>query len=199
LSQISIVIQIILALFLLGAVGGTLGDFFHVMTHTDGYPQFSWMLPGTGQPFWVPLLFGSATLAIGLSHPWINQWLGPKKIKRRSFAQIILGNLLFLLLYAASGFLPFATGGLQDILLMTGAISIWLYFDPTWQGAFLCVGTAILGTLVEITLTHFQGFFYYPEVANFYGVPSWLPWLYVAASVTVGNSGRFLLARKATS
>jgi len=180
-------IQIILVLFLLGAMGGTLGDFFHVVSQTDGYPSSTWVLPFTHQPFWVPLLFGSATVGIGLSHPWLN-------FKKKSPTQSAIGNLLFLLLYAASAFLPFKTGGWQDILMLAGTLILWLCLDPTWQGALLALATALIGTGVEIVLTHFQIFYYYPRVANFYGVPSWLPWLYTAASITLGNTGRMLFS-----
>lgn len=185
----------LLVLFVIGAVLGTLGDFSHVDSLTLGYPPLGLLLPG-GQPFWVPLLFGSATIAIGVSHPWVNGWLGPKNFKKPSLIRSFAGCSFFLGLYCASSYLPFDTGGLKDLILMMGAWVTWVLFDRTWQGIFLGFCTAVLGCGVEIGLTHSGAFFYYPASSNFYQVPSWLPWLYFSASVGVGNLGRFLTKLK---
>jgi hypothetical protein len=197
-------IQTILALFLLGGIAGTLGDYCHILSGTLGYPSYIWMIPGTGQPFWVPILMGSATLAIGLSHPWTDHWMGQWFGQRRSrehftIYQIGLVVLCFLALYGVSGFIPLPNGGLRDLVILAGSLLIWYGFDRTWQGIVLGLGTGVLGTGTEILLTHSDIFYYHPESANFHGVPSWLPWLYIGASVAGGNSGRFLLARRAAT
>jgi hypothetical protein len=188
-------VQRLVTLFLFGSVFGTLGDFFHVFTHTDGYLNPIFPLPWTEQPFWVPILFGSATISIGISHPFMDQWIGPKRRRLKTWPKVIFANSCFLLLYAMSGFLTLPSGGSRDSVLALGAIAIWVSFDRTIQGIFLALNTALFGTLVELSLTQFGAFYYDPSVANFHGVPSWLPWLYVAASVSVGNLGRLLSQR----
>jgi hypothetical protein len=192
-------IQTIVALFLLGGIAATLGDYTHVLSGTLGYPTYSWMIPGTGQPFWVPLLMGSATVAIGLSHTWADGWLGKKPKRRLDLNRIVFAVLCFLALYGVSGFLPFSNGGPRDIVILAAALLIWFFFDRTWQGMVLGLCTGVMGTLVELSLTHAGIFYYYPESANFHGVASWLPWLYIAASVAGGNACRFLLSRQRAS
>lgn len=184
----------LLIIFVLGGIFGAAGDYSHVASQTDGYLNPLFPLP-TGQPFWVPFLFGSASLSIALSHLSADQLLGPKNRVRPSISFSILGVLIFLALYAASGFLPLTTGGLKDVLLWSCALLFWWAADRTWQGLFMSLGTAVVGTLVEIGLTQIGAFFYFPSVSNFFGVPSWLPALYITASVSVGNLARFILKR----
>lgn len=183
-----------LKLFFLGFVLGPIGDYCHVLSRTNGYPQHIFRYYFLGVPFWVPFLFGTATLAIGLSHPSLDVLLGAPRSRpgSESLGQVAYGMLAFLALYAVSGFLPFKTGGFNDLIMALGALVVWLSFDRTWQGLLMGVFTACLGTLAEISLVKLGAFFYLPHTANLWGVPSWLPWLYVAASVTVGNMGRFL-------
>jgi hypothetical protein len=44
-------------------------------------------------------------------------------------------------------------------------------------------------------MVHLGNFRYLPQAANLDVVPSWLPWLYVCASITTGNLGRRLASR----
>ncbi|MCY0541599.1 hypothetical protein OVW21_26595, partial [Klebsiella pneumoniae] len=56
-------------------------------------------------------------------------------------------------------------------------------------------GTAIVGFAVEVTLSRAGLFFHtHPDVL---GIALWLPWIYVAASVGLGNVGRWLTALEA--
>jgi hypothetical protein len=181
------------ALFCVGAVMGSLGDLFHVLSGTEGYPpDVGPFLPGGVQPYWVPLLFGGATVTIGLSHPLADRALGPGTPRRgtESWNRVAAGNVLVLAAWAASGFLPLATGGAKDLLLAATAAAVWWALDRTWQGLALGAGTAAIGTVIEASLVARGAFFYYPHATNFFGVASWLPWLYVTASVAVGNLGR---------
>mgnify|MGYP000022261924 CR=1 FL=1 len=188
----------IVGIFLIGAFFGTLGDYFHMISHTDGYLDPLFPLP-TGQPFWVPFLFGFAILSVSLNHPladhWADRYFQIKTPQTGSLPLILVGCLALFFLYVASGFLPLETGGSRDILLALGALAIWGIFDRTAKGFILALATAIIGTAVEIALTHFGAFYYLPSVANFWGVPTWLPWLYFAVSTTIGNLGRFAFRR----
>jgi hypothetical protein len=183
-------------LFLSGAVGGTLGDFCHVASRTDTYPLTSGpQLPGLGIPYWVPVLFGSAGLAIGLSHPWLDSRIGRPTRPRpglRSPAWVGIGLAWLLVTWAASGFLPLATGGAKDGAIAAIAGLGWWVLDRTWAGLGLAVATAVLGTGAEILLVHLGIFAYLAPHTNLQGVPSWLPYVYVIASVGAGNLGRWL-------
>lgn len=184
----------ILILFILGFFLGPVGDYAHVISGTTGYPQSVFGFYVMGIPFWVPLLFASASLAVGLSHPWMDRWLG-KAVDRpgtRGMGIAIFGLLVFMAVYGLSGFLPWPTGGLSDLVLMFLATLVWIFLDRSWQGLILGAFTAIIGTAVEITLVHYHAFYYVFPKDNLYGVASWLPWIYFTASVTLGNFGRVL-------
>ncbi|MBI2711901.1 MAG: hypothetical protein HYX41_03405 [Bdellovibrio sp.] len=181
-----------LLVFVLGGILGTAGDFSHVASQTDGYANPLYPLP-TGQPFWVPLLFGSASLGICISHLLGDRFLKrPENLLAESWPSAVSGVLVFLGLYVTSGFLPLPTGGAKDLVLWIISLVFWLLADRTWQGALLAVGTAVVGTCVEIGLTQSGAFFYTQNESGFFGVPPWLPSLYIAASVAVGNLARTL-------
>ena len=179
--------------FPLGALLGTLGDFFHVLAGADGYANPLLPLP-TGQPIWVPFLFGGATFSITLSHLLTHSLL-PRKIPQRHWSFYLAGIAFFLALYAASGFLPLETGGMKDVVLWASCLAFWFLADRSWQGLATGISIALVGTSVEIFLTQIGAFFYYPSFNNLRGVPSWLPSLYVTASIAVGNFAHFLRAR----
>ncbi|MFO1462608.1 MAG: hypothetical protein U1F66_02450 [bacterium] len=183
-------------LFLVGAIFGPVGDSFHVVSGTTDYPQNIFQLYFWRLPWWVPLIFGTATVAIGLSHPQMDRWLGAPRDRpgSRGIAAVIFGVAAFLGIYAMTAFVPLASGGPLDLLIAGSAILVWGLLDRTWQGALLAAMTAVVGTLVEITLVHIGAFWYNPPKNLLFGVGSWLPWLYVSASVAVGNLGRYLLS-----
>jgi len=173
--------------FLAGAIAGTTGDFVHVITLTDGYPAdgpfpFLPLLP-VKMPVWVPFLFGTAVMLMGASHKMMQHLFHPRLEK--NFVISALAPVIFVGLYAMTGFLHTGTGGWEDLWLAVATILIWWFMDRTFMGAGLALLNAIGGTAFEIFLVHVHGFFYYPQHANFFGVPSWLPWLYMAASVCI--------------
>lgn len=184
----------IILLFIVGFVLGPLGDFFHVLTKTTGYPPNLFGLYIFGLPFWVFFLMGGASLAVGLAIPWLDTYLGPNKKRpgAQSGGLAVFGLFIFLGLYGLSGFLPGPAGGINDFIFAILAVLVWVFLDRTWQGIFLGILTAAAGVYTEITLVGLGAFFYHPDRANFFGVASWLPWLYFAASVTIGNFGRYL-------
>lgn len=67
---------------------------------------------------------------------------------------------------------------------------VWVACDRSRAGLLLAIGTAIVGCFVEVALTSLDAFHYvHPDAGP---IASWLPWIYVTASVAVGNLGRFL-------
>jgi len=177
----------------LAAVGATLGtslDLVHVLTRTTAYTSPAFL----GLAWWVPLNFAAATLAIGLSHPSLDDVLGRAAPVPRSGAVVVGGIAALAALWALSGLLrrsPSTVG----LVLAPASLAVWWLLDGTGAGLALAAATAAVGVAVEIALVrHGQFLYVHPDMA---GVASWLPWLYVAASVSVGNLGRWLARRRA--
>ena len=172
-------------LALAGATIGTGLDAIHVHTGTTAYAQPVLF----GQAWWVPPLFAGAALAIGLGRPLVERVLGVHG--PTPTASATAGGMgLFVLAYAASGLVG---GGpaLRSVLLAAMFAAAWLLWDRTGLGLVLAMLTAIIGTLVEITLVR-TGTFGYRE-PSLAGVTVWLPWLYGCAAVGVGNFGKRLV------
>lgn len=181
-------------LFICGAILGTLGDLTHVISGTDRYPSPFYPLP-TGQPIWVPFLFGGAALAIGLGRSWSDTWLRKTPPKNGSVLSLGAAVALFLFSYAISGFLPIDPPMIRIGVLSLIAGIVWLVFDRSWESILQGLIIAVGGVGVEILLTSQGAFEYDPRVGTFYGVPIWLVPLYFSASIAVGNATRALLGR----
>jgi hypothetical protein len=174
-----------IVLGLLGASLGTLFDYAHVCTGAIAYPG----PPRFGVPGWVPLLYTSAALAIGLLHP-----LGDRLLRRQARfahtpARLAVGFLGLCAVWFLSGALPLPTPAVSAILA-AASLGLWWGLDRTWQGLAAAAVTAASGCAVEVVLSR-AGLFrhMHPDVL---GVALWLPWIYVAASVGLGNVGRWL-------
>ncbi len=182
-------------LFGVGFLLGPVGDYCHLISHTTAYPLPAGVFSIGGIPLWVPFLFGAAAVAVGWSHPVFDRWFhrvpSGKTVNSPFYAWG--GVLLFLALYCVSGFLPWTTPGGDDIFLACCALGIWKFLDGRLLGFFLALLTAFTGSFVEISLVHFGIFSYLPPKDQLWGVATWLPSLYFAASVTLGNFGRHLL------
>jgi hypothetical protein len=192
--------------WIMGFFLGPVGDWFHVRTGATGYPDgaYAFYFPG-GVPWWVPLLFATATMTIGLSHTFGDElvrkhgpawamkplWGGTARPGLTGMAPLIRGLLVFELAYIVSGYLPRPAGGAADLILGAVAVAAWLAFDRTVHGAVLALSTAAAGVFVEATLVAHGVFHYGPETSNLFGVASWLPWIYVCASFAAGNFSRW--------
>jgi hypothetical protein len=176
----------ILWLFLLGATLGTALDAFHVYSYVEQYTRPSFF----GVAWWVPLLFGSAAVAIGYSHPLVDPLIHNIRPARRISTSIAeLGWLVLAYLVTASPLGSIAKAG----LLMLIYLNFWLLVGRGWQNLLLSLVTAITGTLVEMTLVAAGAFFYLqPDIL---GVPYWLPCIYACASLAVGDLGGSLMYR----
>lgn len=174
----------ILVLLLAGAALGTLFDWTHVTTGTTAYTTPTWL----GLPWWIPLMYAAAGLGIGLSHPQLDKLLGRPRRPLTPFA-LVLGILALGAIWSGSGLLPLPHWQ-RGLILAPAALLVWFTLDRTRAGLIIAAITAIVGCTAEITLSKLGHFNYTnPDVA---GIASWLPWVYVAASVAVGNLGRAL-------
>jgi hypothetical protein len=169
-------------------MGGTVGtalDAVHVHTGTTGYTHPVMF----GQAWWVPPLFASAGVAIGLGRP-IAERLAGRTGRLPSRAAAALGMALFIVAYVSSGLLqalPAVCSALLAVLFILG----WLRCDRSGLGLILAALTAVAGTAVEMLLVGVGAFFYVRPAVG--GVPIWLPILYCCASVGVGAFAAWLV------
>src|SRR5437870_12122491 len=106
-------------LFLLGATLGTALDVFHVYSYVERYPTPVLF----GVAWWVPLLFGSAAVAIGYSHPLVDPLIHNIRRPRRVSTSIAeLAWLLLAYLVAASPLDSLA----KTVLLVLIYFNFWL-------------------------------------------------------------------------
>ena len=171
-------------LALLGAALGPILDYAHVATGAIRYTP-----PVRFVPWWVPLLYTGAALSIGLSHPAADRLLrrAPAPLTR---PRLVAGFAAFCAVWFLSGALPFGSLVVAAILA-PASLALWWWLDRTWQGLVQAALTAAGGCAVELTLTRAGLFAHnHPDVL---GLAWWLPWIYVAASVGVGNVGRWLV------
>ncbi len=194
--------EAVLGLFAAGALVGTVCDAVHVYSGVESYPTFEiypFMIFGQQAP-WVPLLMGSAAVAIGWMHLWSDRWIREGYGKRLpgypGVRQWSAGFLLAVFLWCSSGYLP-REGLFADAFLMAGALFIWMGLDRTASGLIQAGTTAVGGVLAEYFLSGGLGLFHYdPKVVGPWDVPSWLAWIYVAfAPVIAGASRRVLRAK----
>jgi len=167
-----------LILFFTGAVAGTFLDFLQTNAghayYTDPFLfQTAW---------WVPFLFGGATVGIGLTHCKLDYGRG------RFF-----GSLVFLILAClVTAFLKTENFQKAGLLFILYAVS-WWFFSRTGWSLLLAVGTAFIGSAFESFLGYL-GLYHYTH-PDFFGIPLWLPFLYLHVSQAGGYLGRILLKR----
>lgn len=169
----------------LGATVGASLDVMHVATGTTSYPE-PFVL---GIAWWVFPLFASAGVAIGLARPLWERMLGLRS-PRPSLAAAVMGVAFFASAYLVSGFVKWPWPE-RSVLLAAIFVVTWVVLDRTGLGIALAIGTAVIGTLIEIALVGL-GVFSYVE-HDFRGVAAWLPWLYATAAVGVGHLGKHLV------
>ena len=174
----------ILWLFLLGTIFGTALDTFHVYTSVEQYTRPVFL----GLAWWVPLLFGFATVAIGYTHPLVDPLIHNLRRPRRlstSIAELTWLLLAYVIVASSTSSLA------KTILLSLIYFNFWLLTGRGWQNLLLSLVTAITGTLVEMTLVGAGAFSYLqPDIL---GVPYWLPFMYACASLAIGDLGRSLM------
>jgi hypothetical protein len=175
-------VRVAAGLAVAGAVLGTLLDALHVATSTTRYAHPA----ALGLAWWVPILFAAAALVIGLSHRAVDALLGRRP--PADPARIAVGLVALLGLWATSGLVKDVR--IATPLLAAASLAVWWRLEGTLAGLGLGLATAAAGVAVETSLVRAGAFEYVAPDAG--RVASWLPWLYVTASVAVGNLARWL-------
>lgn len=161
---------------------GPVLDGIHTHSGTLAYPHPVFFK----MAWWVPPLFGSAALSLVSFVMFADRWL-KRPVRRLSMFDVVLGFLVFVLVYFASGF--WQAESIVKTILFTGVgVLFWWILDRTWQGAFEIVLIVFTGCVVESVLTQL-GLFYYlaPDV---FGIPYWLAPLYIVAAIAVSGLAR---------
>ncbi len=179
----------LLQIFVFGALLGSFFDWFHTHGGVTAYP-YPWIF---GMAWWTPPLFGAAALSIAGSHVLLDRALG-RRMRALPTWVVVGGVVYFGCFYYLSGSWHTSNFGKLAALLAGWAVLFGL-LDRSWQGAVLALVTAWVGCTVEILLTGAGAFTHL--TADRWGIPVWLPALYLLASLAVGNLGRKLLAGNA--
>jgi len=179
----------LLALFIIGAAGGLIGDQGHVVSGTTRYLDH-------GVPFiwksaiWFPLLVGAATAATAELRLWLAEprpgdvWEG------------IGGAASVIAIYAVTALVRDAALGPASALVWALAVLVlWRFGDG--RPALICaIAAATIGTVVEIAMVGAGVFEYADPINSLGGVPPWLPGLYFAFGVVAARLGQlFATAR----
>ena len=141
----------------------------------------------------VPPLFGLAGAIIGGLYLVLDQVLETQPTKRRPrWPDIWYGISFFTFVYWLSGLL--AGGYLYDLstihsIMALSCVASWAIFDGSKTGIIVTVMTAIGGPAIELFLINKLHLYTYLQ-ADWFGIASWIPWVYGAGAPAVGNLSR---------
>jgi MFS family permease len=159
----------------LGATVGVALDGIHTHLGATSYTHpVLWRMA-----WWVPLIFAGA-FAIGLLRPLLDRWLAALS-PAPSVRDVGSAFAVFVGAYFIS-VAPLPWPAIAGLLLAIFASSWWL-FDRSSTGMAIAVAAAIGGPTVESVLVS-QGLFVHHRTLAF-GVPGWLPFLYLVAAVAL--------------
>ncbi|RXM37210.1 Insulin-induced gene 2 protein [Acipenser ruthenus] len=140
--------------------------------------------------WWVPPCIGTASAVIGLMYPCIDRHLGEPHRFKREWSSVMRCVAVFKI--------DFANNMQLSLTLAALSIGLWWTFDRSRSGFGLGLGIAFFATLVTQLLVY-KGVFQYTS-PDFLYVRSWLPCIFFAGGITMGNIGRQLaMLKKDTS
>lgn len=175
-------------LFVAGMVAGTVLDAFHVAVGVARYTSPVLFQ----QAWWVPLIFGAATVLIGVSHWKLHPMPGNHPHRREAWTMAFLGSFLFFVLsYLVTAGIP-PPGYFSAFIVLVFYLISWGVFDRTLTSVVLALITAVIGCSVESGLGRLGQYHY--ASPDFFRIPAWLPALYLNVSAAVGFLGRLLLS-----
>ncbi|XP_069472697.1 insulin-induced gene 2 protein isoform X3 [Ambystoma mexicanum] len=140
--------------------------------------------------WWVPLCCGTASAVIGLLYPCMDRHLGEPHKFKREWSSVMRCVAVFVGINHASAKVDFANNVQLSLTLAALSIGLWWTFDRSRSGFGLGIGIAFLATLVSQLLVY-NGVYQY-TAPDFLYVRSWLPCIFFAGGITMGNIGRQL-------
>uniref|UniRef100_A0A6I8N499 Insulin-induced gene protein n=1 Tax=Ornithorhynchus anatinus TaxID=9258 RepID=A0A6I8N499_ORNAN len=176
-------------LFAVGAALALVLNLLQVQRHVTLFPPD--VLAGAlGSAWWVPPCCGTAAAAIGLLYPCVDRHLGEPHRFKREWSSVIRCVAVFVGINHASAKVDFANNLQLSLTVAALSVGLWWTFDRSRSGLGLGLGVAVLGTAGTQLLVH-HGVYRYSS-PDFLYVRSWLPSIFFAGGVTVGNIGRQL-------
>lgn len=179
-------LQVICSLFFAGAIVGTGLDILLVSTQVESYSHPT----AFGISWWVPLLFGATTVCIAYAHLAILPLIGDLH-RQGTLLNAIVEQGWILLAYLL--IIIHMDTPSKTLLMSIICFQFWLLSKKSWQNLLLSIVIAITGTLIEMILVAAGTFVYIQP--DLFGVPYWLPLVYICASFAVGELGRALFFR----
>uniref|UniRef100_A0A452QM86 Insulin-induced gene protein n=1 Tax=Ursus americanus TaxID=9643 RepID=A0A452QM86_URSAM len=140
--------------------------------------------------WWVPPCCGTASAVIGLLYPCIDRHLGEPHKFKREWSSVMRCVAVFVGINHASAKVDFDNNIQLSLTLAALSIGLWWTFDRSRSGFGLGVGIAFLATVVTQLLVY-NGVYQYTS-PDFLYVRSWLPCIFFAGGITMGNIGRQL-------
>nr|XP_056717376.1 insulin-induced gene 2 protein [Euleptes europaea] len=140
--------------------------------------------------WWVPLGCGTASAVIGLLYPCMDRHLGEPHKFTQEWSSVMRCVAAFVGINHASAKVDFANNIQLSLTLAALSIGLWWTFDRSPSGFGLGIGIAFLATLVTQLLVY-NGVYQYTS-PDFLYVRSWLPCIFFAGGITMGNIGRQL-------
>jgi hypothetical protein len=166
-----------------GAVICTVCDHLHVVTGVLTYPHVAFW----GEAWWVPLLFGTASVVIVASAGNLRRMFSAPPLAAPSPRRVAAGGVAFVTAYAFTAFgheLPNVVAAVLAGFWLARALQA-----PAWLVVYSIV-VAIGGSAFEATWSAL-GFFRY-LVPDFAGIPRWLPGIYLHVAFLTADLERVL-------
>ena len=179
----------LLALFVLGAAGGLVGDEGHVTSGTTRYISHALPFIWKSQ-LWFPLLVGGATCAVAQLRVAL-----PAPRYDGGFGEGAAAVAAVIGLYALTALLRHdPLGPATALCYALAALTAWHFADG--PAALACgVMVAVVGPAAEIALVAAGISEYTHGVDGLFGVAPWLPALYFAFGVVAARLGELFAAR----
>lgn len=166
----------LLIIFIASAIVASIGDTAHILSLTASYHRYNSILVYV-IPFWVPIQFGIAGVALFLFRTFF--------IPQKTFPtlkQSTISSLFFIVIYILSGFIPSHLGYIKfAILLALALIQIKLTAQKNYSLFFYAIPVILTGVLYEWNLGRLDIFVYNNVETQIAGIPIWLPVLYLSA------------------
>jgi hypothetical protein len=177
------------ALFVIGALGGLIGDACHVATGTTTYLDETFPFVWNSQ-LWFPLAVGLATVTTGE----VRLRLGPPRpghnpVEAAAAIASVIG------LYALTAVVSDEDPLTATVLIWTGAILIAARFGGGIPALICAVLAAVLGPLAEILIVEADLSIYAASADGLLGVAEWLPALYFAFGIVAARLAELIPAR----
>jgi hypothetical protein len=200
--------QTLLKMFVISAPLGMMLDNYHGLFNVLSYADngLSLILGSYDHVFlktalWVPVLFGFAGVVMSYIVLKLDQLFSSSSNDKLTTPQaspswpfIFYGISYFSAQYYMSGLLDYsltATDGpvaIHAYLAATTVIGI-LLFDRSAAGLLLAGLTALAGPVAEIFIINVFHAYQYTH-ADWFGICSWIPWIYATGAPAVGNLAR---------